>query len=133
MIKDVLARIPQARLAIVGAGPAETELKEHFRGTDTVFMGLMSGESLSRAYAAADVFVMPSESETLGFVVLEAMASEVPPVGAAAGGIPNLVNDGVNGYLFKPGDVDDLTQKVRKRGAHTALPSSPLPSVPSAH
>ena len=117
----------------MGKGPAEAELRQHFQGTKTKFMGLMQGEALSRAYAAADVFVMPSESETLGFVVLEAMASEVPPVGAAAGGIPNLVNDGVNGYLFKPGDVDDLTQKVRKRGAHTALPSSPLPSVPSAH
>ena len=113
MIKDVLQRIPQCRLAIVGAGPAEEELREHFAGTDTIFMGLMSGEALSRAYAAADVFVMPSESETLGFVVLEAMASEVPPVGAAAGGIPNLVQDGVNGYLFEPGDVDDLTKKVK--------------------
>ena len=39
--------------------------------------GLLQGEALSRAYAAADVFVMPSESETLGFVVLESMASQV--------------------------------------------------------
>lgn len=76
-------------------------------------MGLMQGEALSRAYAAADVFVMPSESETLGFVVLEAMASQVPPVGARAGGIPNLVKDGENGYLFTPGDVDEFTEKVR--------------------
>jgi len=113
MIKEVLQRIPEARLAIVGAGPAEADLRQVFKGTDTVFTGLMTGETLSRAYAAADVFVMPSESETLGFVVLEAMASSVPPVGAAAGGIPNLVKDGVNGYLFKPGDVDDLTSKVR--------------------
>jgi sulfoquinovosyltransferase len=57
---------------------------------------------------------MPSESETLGFVVLEAMASSVVPVGARAGGIPNLVRDGVNGFLFTPGDVDDFTRKVRK-------------------
>ena len=64
MIKEVLIRMPQCRLAVVGAGPAEDELKEHFAGTDTVFMGLMSGEALSRAYAAADVFVMPSESES---------------------------------------------------------------------
>ena len=41
------------------------------------------------------------------------MASEVPPVGAAAGGIPSLVKDGVNGYLFQPGNVDDFTDKVR--------------------
>ena len=44
-----------------------------------VFTGLLKGEDLSRAFAAADVFVMPSDSETLGFVVLEAMASGVPP------------------------------------------------------
>ena len=50
----------------MGKGPAEAELRQHFQGTKTKFMGLMQGEALSRAYAAADVFVMPSESETLG-------------------------------------------------------------------
>jgi sulfoquinovosyltransferase len=113
LIREVMRRIPEARLCIVGAGPAEPELRQVFEGTDTVFMGLMSGEPLSRAYAAADVFVMPSESETLGFVVLEAMASEVPPVAARAGGIPNLMQDGEHGYLFNPGDADDFTEKVR--------------------
>jgi len=113
LIKGVLERLPEARLAIVGSGPAEEGLREHFAGMDVKFMGLMQGEALSRAYAAADVFVMPSESETLGFVVLEAMASQVPPVGARAGGIPNLVKDGENGYLFTPGDVDEFTEKVR--------------------
>ena len=71
LIRKVLDRIPETRLAIVGSGPAEPELRETFANTDTVFMGLMQGEALSRAYAAADLFVMPSESETLGFVVLE--------------------------------------------------------------
>ena len=121
MIREVLQRIPEARLCIVGAGPAEAELKKQFAGTDTVWMGQMTGERLSRAYAAADVFVMPSNSETLGFVVLEAMASQVPPVGARAGGIPNLVRDGENGFLFTPNDVDDLTEKVRSLLADAAL------------
>jgi sulfoquinovosyltransferase len=113
LIKGVLERIPAARLAIVGAGPAEESLRETFAGTDTVFMGLMQGEDLSRAYAAADVFVMPSESETLGFVVLEAMASKVVPVGARAGGIPNLIQDGNSGYLFEPGNTQEFVDKVR--------------------
>lgn len=56
--------------------------------------GVMSGEALSQAFASADVFVMPSETETLGFVVLESMASGVPVVGANAGGIPDLIDDG---------------------------------------
>lgn len=54
----------------------------------------MTGDDLSQAFASADVFVMPSDSETLGFVVLESMASGVPVVGAKAGGIPDLITDG---------------------------------------
>jgi sulfoquinovosyltransferase len=80
MIKKVLEARPEARLAIVGGGPAEAELRKTFEGMPVVFTGLLRGEALSRAYAAADVFLMPSESETLGFVVLEAMASCVPTV-----------------------------------------------------
>lgn len=52
----------------------------------------MQGEDLSAAYASADAFFTPSESETLGFVVLEAMASGTPVVAARAGGIPDIVD-----------------------------------------
>ena len=59
---------------------------------------MMKGEELSQAYASGDVFVMPSESETLGFVVLEAMASRVPVVCVAAGGLTDIVTKpGENG------------------------------------
>lgn len=60
----------------------------------------MKGQALSEAYASGDVFVMPSESETLGFVVLEAMASQVPVVAVAAGGLTDIITaPGVNGAL----------------------------------
>lgn len=78
----------------MGQGPYSDDLKEHFAGTKTVLTGVMTGEALSQAFASADVFVMPSESETLGFVVLESMASGVPVVGADAGGIPDLIRHG---------------------------------------
>ena len=64
--QDVLERTPGARLAFVGDGPAREELKAYFAGTPTTFMGMLHGEELSAAYASADVFVMPSETETLG-------------------------------------------------------------------
>ena len=52
---------------------------------------MLKGEELSQAYASADIFVMPSESETLGFVVLEAMASGLAVVSVAAGGLTDII------------------------------------------
>ncbi len=67
--------IPDLRLAIVGDGPIRGELEKHFRNTPTHFAGYLRGEALAAAFASADLFVMPSETETLGLVLLEAMAS----------------------------------------------------------
>jgi len=112
-IKPVLEKMgPNTRLCIVGNGPQAEELHEHFKGTNTVFTGQLSGDELSAAFASADAFVMPSDSETLGFVVLESMASGVPVVGAAAGGILNLIHEGVDGFLIKPGDTDAYVEKL---------------------
>jgi glycosyltransferase involved in cell wall biosynthesis len=107
-----ITRLPGARLAFVGSGPAENFLRKRFEGTRTVFTGYMSGEELAQAYASADVFAFPSDTETLGFVAMEAMASGVPAVGANAGGIPEVIQDSQNGLLFEPGDLDDLTEKL---------------------
>lgn len=112
-LKETLAAIPNARLAFVGKGPSEDMLKSHFAGTKTKFMGMMQGERLSQAFASADLFVMPSDSETLGFVVIESMASGVPVVGANAGGIPSIIKDGKTGLLVTPRDPDEFTAKVK--------------------
>ena len=113
-IKPVLEQIPNSRLCIVGTGPQEDELKEYFKGTNTVFTGQLSGDALSSAFASADVFMMPSDSETLGFVVLESMASGVPVVGCAAGGIPDLIRDGDTGFLVQPGDTEGYLSCAKK-------------------
>jgi glycosyltransferase involved in cell wall biosynthesis len=77
------------------------------------FAGYLEGQALSDAYAAADVFVFPSRSETLGNVVLEAFASGLPVVGVRDGGTIENVRDGVNGILCAPGDVDAFAQGIR--------------------
>ena len=102
------------RLAFVGSGPAEGWLRDRFRGTPTVFTGYLSGDALAAAYASADVFAFPSDTETLGFVAMEAMASGVPAVGARAGGIPDVIQHDRNGLLFTPGDLGDLTAQVER-------------------
>ncbi|KAG5253321.1 SULFOQUINOVOSYLDIACYLGLYCEROL family protein [Salix suchowensis] len=114
-LKRVMDRLPGARIAIIGDGPYRDELENMFTGMPAVFTGMLGGEELSQAYASGDVFVMPSESETLGQVVLEAMSSGIPVVGARAGGIPDIIPqelDGKTGFLFNPGDLDDCLSKL---------------------
>ena len=103
-IKPVLASIPGARLAIVGDGPHRANLESYFAGTPTNFVGYLGGEKLAAAYAVADAFIFPSRTETLGLVLLEAMAAGCPTIAARSGGIPDIVTDGHNGYLFDPQD-----------------------------
>ncbi|KAK9823296.1 hypothetical protein WJX72_001700 [[Myrmecia] bisecta] len=115
-LKGILGRLPGARLCFVGDGPERQQLEQHFAGMPVTFTGMLQGEDLSAAYASADVFMMPSESETLGFVVLEAMASGLPVVAVAAGGLTDIINrPGTTGYLYPPGDYDravELTQQL---------------------
>ncbi|MGD1941947.1 MAG: glycosyltransferase family 4 protein [Leptolyngbyaceae cyanobacterium] len=125
-IKPVLEAIPEARLALVGDGPHREDLEKHFADTHTHFVGYLAGEELAAAYASADAFIFPSRTETLGLVLLEAMAAGCPVVAANAGGIPDIVTDGENGYLFDP--IDDngaiaATQHLLDRGAERELMS----------
>ncbi|MDJ0730636.1 MAG: glycosyltransferase [Crocosphaera sp.] len=103
-IKPVLEDIPEAHLAIVGDGPHREALEAHFAGTQTHFIGYLQGLELASAFASADAFVFPSTTETLGLVLLEAMAAGCPVIAANSGGIPDIVTNGVNGYLFEPTD-----------------------------
>lgn len=81
----------------------------------------MKGQELSEAYASADVFVMPSETETLGFVVLEAMASGVPVVAVAAGGLTDIIAEpGRTGLLYAPGDYGAAAAHVARLVADPA-------------
>eukprot|EP00882_Tetradesmus_deserticola_P007532 GHRQ01007932.1.p1 GENE.GHRQ01007932.1~~GHRQ01007932.1.p1 ORF type:complete len:334 (+),score=163.81 GHRQ01007932.1:1218-2219(+) len=112
-LKDILQQVPGARLALVGDGPQRQELEQMLQGMPVKFMGMMKGQELSEAYASADIFVMPSETETLGFVVLEAMASGVPVVAVAAGGLTDIVTPGKTGLLYSPGEYAQAAQHVR--------------------
>jgi glycosyltransferase involved in cell wall biosynthesis len=107
-IRPVLDLMPEVRLAIVGDGPERPELEEYFAGTPTTFPGFLRGHDLAQAYASADLFVFPGANETLGNVVLEAMASGLPVVAAGSGGPLDLVSDGETGILFDPNDPQAL-------------------------
>ncbi len=104
--------VPEVRVAFVGDGPARAELEARLGAERASFLGFLRGEELAQAYASADVFLMPSTTETLGFVVLEAMASGLPVVAARAGGIPDLIQSDHDGILYEPGAPEEATKAV---------------------
>ena len=115
-LKEILTYLPEdTNVAIIGDGPERQALEKHFEGTRTTFTGMLTGEDLARAYASLDVFVMPSESETLGFVVMEAMASGVPVVAVAAGGLLDIMTNcaGNAGELYPSGDYAKAGELTR--------------------
>ena len=112
--REVLKALPGVRLALVGDGPQREKLQEHFAGTPTHFAGFMEGEDLAAAFASADVFFLPSRTETLGLVLLEAMAAGCPVVAPLAGGTSDVVQDGATGFLYDPASPEGAVNAVRR-------------------
>ncbi len=111
-IKPVLKALPQTRLALVGDGPYRQQLEKIFQDTQTTFVGYLSGQELASAYASGDAFLFPSSTETLGLVLLEAMAAGCPVVGANRGGIPDIISDNKNGCLYNPDGPNDGAESL---------------------
>jgi glycosyltransferase involved in cell wall biosynthesis len=107
------------KLVFVGEGPMRSRIE--LAAPDAILTGYLEGEALSRAYASADFFVFPSTTETFGNVILEAGASGLPSIGAAEGGVEDLIVDGETGYLTRPQDVFDLADKMEKMIADKSL------------
>ena len=104
-LTDMFARLAAAGVAcrpvIVGDGPEREALGAALPGA--LFLGFLVGDDLPDAYANADIFVFPSDTETFGSVTLEAMASGLPTLCADATGSRSLVDPGVTGFL-EPAD-----------------------------
>ena len=112
-LAEMLDRFPHACLAVVGDGPQRDELERRFAGRNANFIGYLRGADLAAAYASADAFVYASETETMGNVVLEAMAMGRPVVASQWPGLAELIVDGETGYLVPPGDKVALARQTR--------------------
>lgn len=109
-----LPQLPGCHLAIVGDGPAMSQLQRLAERQPVTFLGTLKGKDLAAAYASADIFTLASVTETFGFVTLEALASGLPVVAARQGGTLDLVLDGYNGLLFEPDSTEHLITALRR-------------------
>ena len=107
-----VARVLPARLLMIGDGPdrsaAEFLALRLGIGDRVDFVGKQ--ENVNELLPLADLMLMPSEMESFGLAALEAMACRVPAVATRVGGVPELIDDGVNGLLFEVGDVDSMAE-----------------------
>ena len=107
-------------LKIVGTGPIETVLRKKYPGAE--FLGYKSGLELSTLIANAAFTVVPSEwYENCSMVILESMASGKPVIGSRIGGIPEQIEDAKTGFLFKMGNVEELSQKIAQLATDKSL------------
>ena len=121
-LPEVIEKHPEAKLVVVGSGPCKKDLVSVTEGLNlqdkVTFLDAVSQEELFHYYSIADVFVLPSivndegETEGLGVVLLEAMASGVPVIGTNVGGIPDIIKDGKTGLLALQRNPHDLAEKI---------------------
>lgn len=124
LLKACRALAEPVPLLIVGEGPERAALEAEAldAGLPVRFTGYLSGSALSGALRGARVVVIPSECyENAPLSLLEAFAAGKPVLGSRIGGIPELIDDGVHGFLFEPGDASSLTEALN---CFLALPDS---------
>jgi glycosyltransferase involved in cell wall biosynthesis len=128
-------RVPDAELRIVGKGPRAglvAELVDELPG-QTAWRLSLTTEEVARALDDATVLVLPSRSEGMGRVIVEALCRGRPVIGSRVGGIRDLVRDGENGILVEPGDphalADALVRVLGDRGVAERLAAAARASV----
>ncbi|RKF15362.1 colanic acid biosynthesis glycosyltransferase WcaL [Roseovarius spongiae] len=133
MLRALLPDHPDLRLTLIGDGPMRADLEDAARAAGiahaVTFAGWLDEAGVAEALARAHALVMPSFAEGLPMVVMEAMAAARPVIATHIAGTPELVQDGVTGWLVPAGDTDAFADAVR---ALAALPPAELAAMGAA-
>jgi len=116
MLGKVLARLGTHEtwnLIVIGDGKRRKEIEKFF-GSETRFVGELKEAQLFKYYCASDIFVWPAIQEAYGMALLEAQWLGLPAVVGNYGGVSDILNDKVTGFLATPGDLQDFTFKLTR-------------------
>lgn len=110
----ILKKMDNLKLIIVGKGPQQQELEKLIEKENLANNIKLLGhrKSIPKIMASANLFVLPSVKEAFGLVILEAMAAWLPVLASNVGGIPEIIEDGVNGFLIEPKNSEKLAEKI---------------------
>lgn len=112
----VLERHPDLKLIIAGDGSLKEKMKEQANnlgiGNNIEFLGRIDQQDLANVYDRIDILLMPSRSEGFGLTAIEGMARGCVPVVANTGGLPEVVEDGISGFLHNTEDMEDIANKI---------------------
>jgi len=112
---DAMRACPSESLTVVGDGPERQRLEALAKDLPNVrFAGAVTRAEVDRLLSSARLLVQPSLQEGQPNTVMEAMAKGIPVVATRVGGVPDLVRDGVTGFLVEPGDVAALAARIRE-------------------
>lgn len=115
-MRRVVDEMPGAELHIIGTGEQENILRrlaeDLYLKKNVFFRGKIFGENLAREYLSSYLFVLPSVYEGQPLTLLEAWAAKLPVIATKVGGIPNIVDDGVDGFLVDPRNEEDLASAI---------------------
>ncbi|SEW44470.1 Glycosyltransferase involved in cell wall bisynthesis [Cognatiyoonia koreensis] len=118
LLLDAVTRLhkihPELELVVVGDGPARNDLEKQALtlGQSVRFMGYQSQDAVADILSETDMLVLPSFAEGVPVVLMEAMAASLPVVTTQVGGISELVENGVSGFICPPGDLNTLTRRI---------------------
>jgi glycosyltransferase involved in cell wall biosynthesis len=114
LLLDAVAEVPRLRLLVVGDGPLRHQVERRLASSDLAGRVEVTGwvDDPAALLAMADLYVLTSDAENCPLSLLEAMATGLPVVATAVGGVPEVVRDGVDGLLCPAGDVEAMTSAL---------------------
>lgn len=114
VIKIVVEKIPDVKFVLAGVGEIEKlkKITPMIEKDNIDFPGWVTGEEKSKLLSEADVFFLPSYSEGMPMSILDAMGYGLPIVSSNVGGVPKLVKNEENGFLFQPGDINGFARSI---------------------
>jgi len=111
--KMVLQKNPKAKFIIIGGGPLLRTLQEVYKNEERIrFTGYIPPQFISYALGSIDILVLPSYLENIPTILLQAMAKGIPVIASKVGGIPEVVIEGLNGFLINPKKIEEIADRI---------------------